>query len=68
MMLSYRLAGHRIRIRNQTMFDKIDLQRIAVSSIGALILSTASIVAVAGPAKAAPFAPIAVTQIASSTN
>jgi hypothetical protein len=41
------------------MFDKIDLQRIAVSSIGALILSTASIVAVAGPAKAAPIASVA---------
>lgn len=33
-------------------FDKIDLQRIAVSSVGAMALSAACIVGVAGPARA----------------
>jgi hypothetical protein len=33
--------------------DKIDYQRIAISAIGALILSTACIVGAVGPAQAA---------------
>ncbi|SDD21483.1 hypothetical protein SAMN05444678_110120 [Sphingomonas sp. YR710] len=38
-------------------FDKSDLQRFAVSSVGALILSTACIVGAVGPARAAELAP-----------
>lgn len=34
-------------------FDAIDFQRIAVSSIGALVLSVACIVGAVGPARAA---------------
>jgi len=37
--------------------DKIDYQRIVVSAIGALILSTACIVGAVGPAQAASTAP-----------
>jgi hypothetical protein len=37
--------------------DKIDLQRIAVSSVGALILSTACVFGAVGPARAATVAP-----------
>jgi hypothetical protein len=37
--------------------DKIDYQRIVVSAIGALILSTACIVGAVGPAQAASIAP-----------
>ena len=36
--------------------DKIDMQRIAVSAVGALILSTACVVGAIGPAYAAPSA------------
>lgn len=38
-------------------FDTSDLQRFAVSMIGAFILSTACIVAAAGPVRAAEPAP-----------
>jgi hypothetical protein len=37
--------------------DRIDYQRIAISAIGALILSTACIVGAVGPAQAASIAP-----------
>lgn len=39
-------------------FDKSDLQRFAVSSVGALILSTACVVGAIGPARAAELAPL----------
>jgi hypothetical protein len=39
--------------------DKIDYQRIVISAIGALILSTACIVGAVGPAQAASAAPAA---------
>lgn len=38
-------------------FDKSDLQRFAVSSVGALLLSAACVVAAVGPARAAEVAP-----------
>lgn len=37
-----------------TKFDKTDWQRLAVSMLGALTLTAASVVAAAGPLKAAP--------------
>ena len=40
-------------------FDKTDLQRIAVSGLGAIIVSAVSIVGVAGPVRAA--APMAIS-------
>ena len=40
-------------------FDKIDLQRIVVSSVGAVALSAACIFGVAGPAHAGTFNPMA---------
>ena len=43
-------------------FDKSDIQRVAVSSVGAIALSAACIIGVAGPARAAtPAAPAALT-------
>jgi hypothetical protein len=33
-------------------FDKIDIQRVAVAALGAIILSTVSVTAAVGPARA----------------
>jgi len=59
------MSGHRAAPRNKVqgdfpMFklDKIDMQRIAVSAVGALILSTACVVSAVGPAYAAVPAPV----------
>jgi hypothetical protein len=49
-------------------FDTSDLQRFAVSTIGALILSTACIVAAAGPVRAAEPTPQATVPVAAQTN
>jgi hypothetical protein len=40
-------------------FDKSDLQRLAISGVGALALSAACLVAAVGPARAATVAPAA---------
>jgi hypothetical protein len=39
-------------------FDKIDIQRVATAAVGAIILSTVSITAAVGPARAVETASI----------
>jgi hypothetical protein len=44
-------------------FDKTDVQRMVVSTLGAFALSATCILAAAGPVKAADLAPTTVQQI-----
>ncbi len=52
------------------MFDFEKLQRIALSAVGALILSSAAIAAAVGPARAIETAPVvyAAAQVANQAN
>ncbi|HWH16880.1 MAG TPA: hypothetical protein VNT77_00855 [Allosphingosinicella sp.] len=43
-------------------FDHIDIQRIAVAAIGALILTTTAVGAAVGPARAVETAPVVYAQ------
>jgi len=52
-----RLKTRMRKFRNMiTKLDKTDWQRLAVSMVGALTLTAASVIAAAGPVKAAPAA------------
>jgi len=43
-------------------FDAIDFQRVAASAVGALVLTAASVMAAAGPARAAELQPVSVAE------